>query len=83
MVAYGLTRQEQKLTTLVCRGESTLEIAVRLRITANTVQDHLKSIFDKTGVRSRRELVAAIFKEQYLPRAKGGRPIRPSGSVGD
>ena len=81
MMAYGLTRQEQKLTTLVCRGESTLEIAARLRITANTVQDHLKSIFDKTGVRSRRELVAAIFKEQYLPRAKGGRPIRPSGSV--
>ncbi len=83
MVAYGLTSQEQKLTTLVCRGESTLAIAARLRITANTVQDHLKSIFDKTGVRSRRELVATIFKEQYLPRAKGGRPIRPSGSVGD
>jgi DNA-binding CsgD family transcriptional regulator len=83
MVAYGLTRQEQELTTLVCRGASTLEIAVRLRITANTVQDHLKSIFDKTGVRSRRELVATIFKEQYLPRAKGGRPIRPSGSIVD
>ena len=83
MAAYGLTKQEQKLTTLVCRGASTLEIAVRLRITANTVQDHLKSIFDKTGVRSRRELVATIFKEQYLPRAKGGRPIRPSGSSVD
>jgi len=80
MVAYGLTKQAQTLTTLVCRGASTREIGVRLRITANTIQDHLKSIFDKTGVRSRRELVAAIFKEQYLPRAKGGRPIRPSGS---
>jgi DNA-binding CsgD family transcriptional regulator len=83
MVAYGLTTQEQKLTTLVCRGASTLEIAVCLRITANTVQDHLKSIFDKTGVRSRRELVATIFKEQYLPRAKSGRPIRPAGSSVD
>jgi DNA-binding CsgD family transcriptional regulator len=83
MVAYGLTKQEQKVTTLVCRGASTREIAVRLRITANTVQDHLKSIFDKTGVRSRGELVATIFKEQYLPRAKGGRPIRPSGSIVD
>jgi DNA-binding CsgD family transcriptional regulator len=82
MAAYGLTKQEQTLTTLVCRGASTREIAVRLRITSNTVQDHLKSIFDKTGVRSRRELVATIFKEQYLPRAKGGRPVRP-GSVVD
>src|SRR5258708_7852185 len=83
MAAYGLTKQEQTLTTLVCRGASTREIGVRLRITANTVQDHLKSIFDKTGVRSRRALVATIFKEQYLPRAKDGRPIRPSGSSVD
>jgi DNA-binding CsgD family transcriptional regulator len=81
MAAYGLTKQEQTLTTLVCRGSSTREIAVGLRITANTVQDHLKSIFAKTGVRSRRELVATIFKEQYLPRAKGGRPIRPGSLV--
>jgi DNA-binding CsgD family transcriptional regulator len=78
MVAYGLTKQEQTLTGFVCRGASTREIALRLRITANTVQDHLKSIFDKTGVRSRRELVATIFKEQYLPRAKGRR-VRPVG----
>jgi DNA-binding CsgD family transcriptional regulator len=78
MVAYGLTKQEQTLTTLVCRGATTREIGVSLRITSNTVQDHLKSIFDKTGVRSRGELVATIFKQQYLPRAKSGRPIRPS-----
>jgi DNA-binding CsgD family transcriptional regulator len=83
MVAYGLTTQEQKLTSLVCRGASTREIAAHLRITANTVQDHLKSIFGKTDVRSRRELVATIFKEQYLPRAKGGRPIRPARSIVD
>jgi DNA-binding CsgD family transcriptional regulator len=83
MMAYGLTKQEQKLTTLVCRGASTREIAARLQITTNTAQDHLKSIFDKTGVRSRRELVATILREHYLPRAKGGRPIRPSGSIVD
>jgi DNA-binding CsgD family transcriptional regulator len=83
MMAYGLTKQEQTLTSLVCRGSSTREIAESLRITANTVQDHLKSIFDKTGVRSRRELVAMILREQYLPRAKAGRPIRPPGTIVD
>ena len=82
MMAYGLTKQEQKVTGLVCRGRSTREIAARLHITPNTVQDHLKSIFDKTGVRSRRELVTAILQEQYLPRMIGGEPIGPSGFFG-
>lgn len=79
MMAYGLTKQEQAITGLVCRGLSTREISGRLHISLNTVQDHLKSIFDKTGVRSRRELVAAILQEQYLPRAITGQPIGPSG----
>ena len=79
MMAYGLTRQEQTVTALVCRGLSTREIGQRLHITPNTVQDHLKSIFDKTGVRSRRELVTAILQEQYLPRAMTGQPVGTSG----
>ena len=79
MMAYGLTKQEQALTGLVCRGLSTSEIAGRLHITPNTIQDHLKSIFEKTGVSSRRELVAAILQEQYLPRAMTGQPLGPPG----
>jgi DNA-binding CsgD family transcriptional regulator len=79
MMAYGLTKQEQTVTRLVCRGLSTREIAERLHITTHTVQDHLKSIFDKTGVRSRRELVTAILQEQYLPRAMSGKLVGPSG----
>jgi DNA-binding CsgD family transcriptional regulator len=79
MLAYGLTKQEQAVTGLVCRGLSTRELAERLHITPNTVQDHLKSIFEKTGVGSRRELVATILQEQYLPRALAGQPVGPSG----
>lgn len=79
MMAYGLTGREQVLTRLVCCGLSTAELADRLHITTNTVQDHLKSIFDKTGVRSRRELVTVILQEQYLPRAAAGQPVGRSG----
>jgi DNA-binding CsgD family transcriptional regulator len=79
MMAYGLTKQEQQVTGLVCRGLSTRELADHLHITPNTLQDHLKSIFDKTGVSSRRELVTAILQEQYLPRAMSGQPVGASG----
>jgi hypothetical protein len=34
----------------------------------HTVQDHLQSIFAKTGVRSRSELVSQIFLEHCVPR---------------
>jgi DNA-binding CsgD family transcriptional regulator len=71
MAAYRLTDQERRITGLVCQGRSTNEIAATLFVSANTVQDHLKSIFDKVGVRSRRELVATILEQQYLPQARG------------
>jgi DNA-binding CsgD family transcriptional regulator len=68
--AYELTEREAQVTRLVLRGLSTDEIAAALSISSLTVQQHLKAVFDKTGVRSRRELVAQVFARQYLPRIR-------------
>jgi hypothetical protein len=52
----------------VARGFPTNEIALRLHLSAYTVQDHLKSIFGKTGTSSRGDLVARLFFDHYAPR---------------
>jgi DNA-binding CsgD family transcriptional regulator len=70
---YALTPRETRVIQLVLRGLSTAEISERLRISALTVQDHLKAIFEKTGVNSRRALVARIFAEQYAARMPDGK----------
>jgi len=67
-LAYGLSERERKVTRLCIKGRSTKQIAQTLGVSAYTVQDHLKSIFDKTGVHSRGELVGQVFLQHYLPR---------------
>ena len=67
-LAYGLSERERQITRLCMKGHSTNEIAHVLGVSPYTVQDHLKSIFGKTGARSRGELVGQIFLEHYVPR---------------
>jgi DNA-binding CsgD family transcriptional regulator len=68
LTAYGLTAREREVCGEVMAGHSTSDIAARLFISSNTVQDHLKSVFGKVGVRSRGELVARL---------------RPNGSIAE
>jgi hypothetical protein len=45
-----------------------------------TVQDHIKNLFEKTGVSSRQELVARIFLDDYMPQVNQRTPLTSSGS---
>ena len=66
--AYGFTARERRVTELVARGLSTSAIAGQLHLSAYTVQDHLKAIFEKSGSGSRGDLVARLFFDHYAPR---------------
>ena len=59
--AHGLTPAQTRVAALVLQGRSTRQIVNELRISAHTVQEHLGAVFDKFGIGSRRELVAALL----------------------
>ena len=67
MRAYGLSARERDVAQRVIAGAPTAEVAADLHISPWTVQDHLKSVFDKVGVRSRGELAKHVFDRHHAP----------------
>jgi DNA-binding CsgD family transcriptional regulator len=66
-IAYGLSPREKEVADLVVRGYSTKQISAALYISEYTVQVHVKHVFEKVGVRSRRELLKRLFFGNVLP----------------
>ncbi|MEI2466566.1 helix-turn-helix transcriptional regulator [Niallia taxi] len=60
---YGLSDREKQLIFHLLHGDSTKEIAAALFISPHTVQDHLKSIFVKTGTTTRGELIWVLLNK--------------------
>ncbi|MEU6409474.1 LuxR C-terminal-related transcriptional regulator [Microbispora sp. NPDC046933] len=65
--AYRLTARERQIATLAGRGLTNKEIGSVLFLSAFTVQDHLKAVFAKTGVRSRSELASLLHGHTVAP----------------
>ena len=61
-LAYELTQRERQLVSLLLAGSDTRAMSAALFLSRHTVQDHLKSIFEKTGAHTRKELVAQFTR---------------------
>ena len=55
-----LTAQERQIAELARDGVSNPEIAARLFLSRRTVEWHLRNVFNKLGIRSRRDLALAL-----------------------
>ena len=62
-----LTAQEKQIAQLAGEGLSNPEIGARLYISARTVEWHLRKVFPKLGISSRKQLRIAL--------AEGSRPV--------
>lgn len=56
--AHGLTPREVEVLAALAKGSDTRQLASELYVSEHTVQDHLKSIFAKTGTANRGSLLA-------------------------
>ena len=63
----GLTPAEQAVARLVATGRSNRQTAAELYVSVKTVEFHLGHIFDKLGIRSRKDLITRIGAPQPHP----------------
>jgi len=61
----SLSEREQEVTALACLGYRNYEIAGILGIAPETVKTHLQNIFNKFGLRSRKELRLVLNQWQF------------------
>ena len=58
-----LNLRQKEVAAFVAKGQSNKEIGDHLHITEKTVKFHLTTIYKKTGVSSRAQLIVAMLKD--------------------
>jgi DNA-binding NarL/FixJ family response regulator len=63
---YGLTAREKEVLTLLVDGHIKKQIAEKLFVSFNTVDKHVRNIYNKLQVQTRSGVVAKVLKERLL-----------------
>ena len=63
---YGLTSREKEVLSLLVDGMAKKQIAEKLFVSFNTVDKHVRNIYDKLQVQTRSGVVAKVLKEHLL-----------------
>jgi DNA-binding CsgD family transcriptional regulator len=64
---FHISPRELEVLALLLDGAKLEEIGEALNITTSTVQDHIKSMVDKTDSRNRTELIARVLGWESPP----------------
>jgi DNA-binding CsgD family transcriptional regulator len=67
---FHISPREVQVLALLLDGNHLDQIATQLHITSSTVQDHIKSMLDKTESRNRSELIARVLGWESTPTAR-------------
>ena len=60
VTAFGLTKRETEVLSLVYERRSYEEIGIKLFLSKNTVKSHIKNLYFKIGVASKKELIDLV-----------------------
>ena len=66
-VSWGLTLRESEIVEHLVLGRTNGAIAEALFVGEHTVEWHLRAVYEKLGVQSRQEVLAALFRHAFLP----------------
>lgn len=74
LVHASLTRREHEVVRLAAAGLSGREMAVRLSRSPRTIENHLRAVYQKLGVRNRVEMLRAAQEQHLLGDPMGSPP---------
>jgi non-specific serine/threonine protein kinase len=72
--AFGLTRREREVATLIAEGLSNREIAARLVVAQRTAEGHVENILSKLGFTSRAQVAGWLAAQGQAPGVGGAGP---------